>query len=148
MWSWASSLTSLVCSSWICKTGIRNRTCLMGLLGRFNETKVCGTLNTVMDTETSGHIYFTTLNAWVLTLDCLSIVCPFHISTATAFVYFLFFSHVDYCIWLASLFIVFHPLNPSFIHSQAFFYWSPDLFMPPSAALMLQWLPVAPTSRG
>lgn len=91
-----------------------------GLLWRFKETKVCGALDTVMIAEKSGHVYFTAGDVRVLTLGYLSIAFPFYTSAVTAFVYFLFFSHGDYCIWLASLFIASHPLNPSFILSQAF----------------------------
>lgn len=122
VWSWASYLTSLILISHVCKTGIEKRMCLTRLLGRFKEIKVRGALNTVMDTEKSGHVSFTTINVWVLNLDWLWVVCPLYISAATALAYFLFFSPVDYCIWLASLFIVSHPLNPSFILSQAFSY--------------------------
>ena len=120
LWSRASYFTSLILISWICKARMRNRTCLMGLLWRFKETKVCGALNTVMDAKKSGRVYFTAGDMWVLTLDYLLIAFPFYTSAVTAFVYFLFFSHGDYCIWLPSLFIASHPLNPSFILSQAF----------------------------
>lgn len=95
-----------------------------------------------MHTEKSGHTYFTTISVVVPALDCLLIACPSFISAATVLVYFFFFFHVDYCIWLVSLFIVSHTLNPSFTLSQAFSYENRELFMPHSAALTLQWFPM------
>ena len=118
LWSWASYFTSLILISWIWKACLRNRTCLTDCYEDLKRQKcVVPLIQWWLPRNRAMYILLLVMcGFWLWTLFWLHSLFIRLLSLPL----FIFFSQGDYCIWLASLFIASHPLNPSFILSQAF----------------------------